>query len=756
MDTKQQLQKLIEQIKAKQFRDNEAQGLTKSVGGEITKQLKPAFEGLAKELTGNISQAIKELKVNVPEGKEPKVTVNVPDVIVPDIKVPEPKVTVNIPPFPKIPEFPKLEMPEMMEVVGKVEIGGNDYSNPLAVRLVDLNGRPYESVGGGGFSGGAVKINNTSSEAIPVYVTSGATATSATNIVDSSGVAYSGSNPMPITGSVTLSSESITLDQETDSIAVRQVSGFVDSVNVLTMPAITGTVAVSSVTGSLAASLIDSSGIQYSGSNPLPVTITAGATATTAVQNLNADGTYRDTFPVSGSVTISGTVTGITNTVGVYNLDSAGNYKDTQPVSGSVAVSGITGSIGATILNGEGLARDSWLVSDITNSVKSSLIDSSGVQYSGSNPFPIRAFGNTAGDGTGNERRFLVDNDGNLQVDIANGVSVTGNVTVSDITASIKSALIDSTGVQYSGSNPLPITMVTSSVATTAGTILNGDGTYRDTFPISGTITGITNTIAVLNVDSGGVGYSGSNPLPITIISTASAGATGSLAVSVIGSDGLAFGTSKPIPVTMVAGVSGTTGTANVDSSGVQYSGSNPMPTYLVAGSGNSTVSVGAVVSDAVDDGSAPIKHGGIARTANPTAVAGGDIVTYSADDLGRQITRPVQARDLIATAYVSKATGSTFGTETTLLAATAGSMFDLIYVMGANDSDAAINVDIRGVTAGNVLMSLYIPATGTAGLALPVPFPQTTSDTGNAWTIDLPDVTGTNVNVSALFTKEV
>lgn len=146
----------------------------------------------------------------------------------------------------------------------------------------------------------------------------------------------------------------------------------------------------------------------------------------------------------------------------------------------------------------------------------------------------------------------------------------------------------------------------------------------------------------------------------------------------------------------------------------------------------------------------------GVARTTNPTAISDGASAKFSTDDLGRQLVRPVQVRDLIYTAYVSKASGSTFGTETTLLAATAGAMFDLIYVMGSNDSDAAISCDIRGVTAGGVLMNIRIPANGTAGVATPVPIPQTSSDTGNAWTIDLPDVTGTNISISALFSREI
>ena len=185
-----------------------------------------------------------------------------------------------------------------------------------------------------------------------------------------------------------------------------------------------------------------------------------------------------------------------------------------------------------------------------------------------------------------------------------------------------------------------------------------------------------------------------------------------------------------------------------------QVSGSNN--SVYITGSSGTTVVVGDIISDAADTGEAPVKFGGIARTANPTAVAANDRVSATFDDLGRQLVRPVQVRDLIATAYVAKTSGSTFGTETTLLAATAAAMFDLIYVIGTNDSDAAISCDFRGVTAGNVLMTIRIPANGTAGIATPIPLPQTTSDTGNAWTIDLPDVTGTNVAVSALFSKEV
>ncbi len=136
-------------------------------------------------------------------------------------------------------------------------------------------------------------------------------------------------------------------------------------------------------------------------------------------------------------------------------------------------------------------------------------------------------------------------------------------------------------------------------------------------------------------------------------------------------------------------------------------------------------------------------------RQANPTAVAS-DYTPMGADDLGRQIVRPHQVRDLIATAYVTLSTG----TEATLLAASAGSYFDLMYIMAANTSNVAQQVDVRAVTAGNVVMSLYIPANSTAGVSLPTPFPQ--ADTGNNWTVDMADFTNSNILISALFSKEV
>jgi len=461
--------------------------------------------------------------------------------------------------------------------------------------------------------------------------------------------------------------------------------------------------------------------------NPLPVQLRdAKGNPVNLFDNLtqivsSGGGGKQDYFTIKGfSQSAYSEFTNADNRLRVSVETGGSGLTDAELRALSVPVEQVSGSSWSTYISGS------------SGSISAAIVDSSGIQYSGSNPVPANLA--TALD-------YTIDSISTYQVSGGNfSVYVTGS------NGTLAASIVDSDGIAYSGSNPVPVTLIAGATSTTAGTILNGDGTYRDTFPVSGSVavSGITGSISATILNGEGLARD----------SWLVSGVTNSVGVSLLGSDGLAFGTSKPVPVTMVAGVSGTTGTANVDSSGIQYSGSNPLPVYLVLGAGNSSISVGAVVSDVADDGSAPNKTGGIARTSNPTAVAAGDIVTFSADDLGRQLVRPVQVRDLISTAYVSKTTGSTFGTETTLFAGATSTYHDLIYVLASNDSTVAIGFDIRGTLAGNVLMHLEVPANSTTGLSLPVPLPA--GDVGASWTIDLPDVTGTNVYVSALFSKEI
>lgn len=140
----------------------------------------------------------------------------------------------------------------------------------------------------------------------------------------------------------------------------------------------------------------------------------------------------------------------------------------------------------------------------------------------------------------------------------------------------------------------------------------------------------------------------------------------------------------------------------------------------------------------------------GLARQTNPTAVANAAAVISSFDDLGRQVMTPYQVRDLVITAYVALANG----TETALLEGAASTLHDLVHVICANTSDATVDLDFRSGTVGSVVFSLTVPADATAGFVPAVPLPQT--EAAQAWTVDMADVTGTTVNISALFIKNV
>lgn len=201
--------------------------------------------------------------------------------------------------------------------------------------------------------------------------------------------------------------------------------------------------------------------------------------------------------------------------------------------------------------------------------------------------------------------------------------------------------------------------------------------------------------------------------------------------------------------ITTVTGITNSVAASLIDSTGVQFSGSNPLPITIVSGALTSSIAVGDQLHDAADDGGAPVKVGGIARQTNQTAVADGDRVSSTYDDLGRQIVRH-QVRDLTQSAYAQLTTG----TETTLLAGVASTFLDLLWIVGANNSDVAVTVDIRSGTAGSTLLTLQIPANGTAGIAPVLPVKQ--EIVAGTWTADMGDITGTTVSLSALFSKEI
>lgn len=379
LQAKQALQEAINQKKL-------SQDLLKNLGPAVIETIRPVLEEIArnakvsKEDLMAVISSIKidapdvpkaEVKVSIPEIKvpEPKVTVNVADIKVPEIKipqikipqikVPEPKVTVNVPPV----KIPPLEWPdENMPIEGWVRLQGVDLKNPVPVRVMNENifkGLTQAISGGGiakmvkvsgvGGTVGMVSINPDGNVIAGTAVTvTSVTGTIGANIVDSSGVAFGGANPLDIDG----------------------------------------TVIVSSITNTTAANIVDSTGVAYTTSNPLPTTLVSGGTATSA----------------------------------------------------------------------------------------SAIVDSTGIQYSGSNPLPITVAG-----ASGTTAVNIVDSTG-VAFGGANPMDIDGTVVVSGITASTAAMIVDSTSVAYSGSNPIPTTIISdgAGLATSANQLADGHNVTID------------------------------------------------------------------------------------------------------------------------------------------------------------------------------------------------------------------------------------------------------------------------------------
>ena len=152
-------------------------------------------------------------------------------------------------------------------------------------------------------------------------------------------------------------------------------------------------------------------------------------------------------------------------------------------------------------------------------------------------------------------------------------------------------------------------------------------------------------------------------------------------------------------------------------------------------------------------DTNRPVKIGGRARQTNPTAVFDTERTEAMFDDVGRQITWPIQVRDLLATAYASTATLA----EVTLLGASVGVFHDLISITCANQTGASVLIDVRDALTGNVVATLNIQSSASETIKFSPPLPQ--GNIGNAWTIQnggTGDISGTIVDVTALFAKNV
>jgi hypothetical protein len=145
-----------------------------------------------------------------------------------------------------------------------------------------------------------------------------------------------------------------------------------------------------------------------------------------------------------------------------------------------------------------------------------------------------------------------------------------------------------------------------------------------------------------------------------------------------------------------------------------------------------------------------PIAAGALAKTALPTAVSDGQKVAQIADKFGRQVMVPITLRDLTGT---QTTTISASTTETTIVSAAASEFHDLVMLIVSNTSTATnTRIDFRDTTGGTVLFSLESIGGGNpVGFALPLPIPQTSSNTN--WTAQCATST-TDVRIYAVYAK--
>jgi hypothetical protein len=520
--------------------------IVSSVAAEVARMFKPFLKEIRETAHVDKTELLSALSQITVEGAPSHVTV--PEIKIPEIKVPEPRAHVTVPPI----RVPDVIMPDEMNVRGFVSLMGIDLGNPLPVQIRDKDGNPVNlienitSISGGGSAGGSkiVKISDIRA--------------SASSLIDQV------EGALKITGnlSATLIAETDTGVVNSDTLRVTQATDSVASVNVY------------------------------------------DAFGSTAVDSVfNADNRMRVSVETGGS--------------GLTDAELRAAHLDINQVSGTEL---------STVVNSGTIDTVTTVttVTGVTNSIAASLVDSTGVQYSGSNPVPV-----------------------------------TGTVTSTP-----------------SGTQDVDVTANSIGLATSANQLADGHNVTVDN--ASGG--------SAVNIQDGG-------------------------------------------------------NSITVDGS------------VTVSGGLTSTAVEGPIPSDTADVGSNPVKVGGIARTANPTAVGAGDMVSATYDDTGRQVVRPVQVRDLLQTAYV---TADSEGPKT-LLAGSSGVFHDLVYLMAANESDVAITLDITQTTSGTVQGTLRVPADSTAGLALGgATIPQDHADA--TWQVDnnASDHSNTTYAVTALFSKEV
>lgn len=110
----------------------------------------------------------------------------------------------------------------------------------------------------------------------------------------------------------------------------------------------------------------------------------------------------------------------------------------------------------------------------------------------------------------------------------------------------------------------------------------------------------------------------------------------------------------------------------------------------------------------------------------------------------GNVVTTPHVIRGSVTTAYVAL----TGGTKTELVAGNSSYYLDLVQISFGNQSSAATQLTL--LDESTTVQVFTAPLTNTVTHTFPTPLQQNAK--GTSWYVDLPDISGTTVNVQALF----
>jgi hypothetical protein len=277
---------------------------------------------------------VPEVVVNVPEIKLPKFEFTVPpapkaevSVNIPPIKVPKPEVTVNYKP-PTI-NIPEIEMPDEMNIRGWVSLMGVDLEHPLPVQIRDADGKPMNLLDGLTKAIGGMTVGGTVSNVAKIVKVSGVIQTVGVVSINPDGSSVSSTTGLTDT------------ELRASHIDVQQVSGSIDSVNVI------GTLTVNQLSGSVWSVFATNPVAQGDVATALRVVIAGNSDASVSATQVNT----WEVRQVSGAIdSVS-----VTNTVSTKSTSSTSATSSvTVTTSSTQILASNTDRLGATIFNEAG------------------------------------------------------------------------------------------------------------------------------------------------------------------------------------------------------------------------------------------------------------------------------------------------------------------------------------------------------------------------------------------------------------------